>query len=512
MSNPYIIEYRDAFYSPSGFVDWMPAAVLTIVGMDMGRMLLVTDILFTTISVVLLWLWLRRVFQSRIIVWGCMFFLLSTYYGGALEGLLRDSTPKYTMPFFLLYLYMLALPSRGSLKQTLMRGVLIGVMYYTYPYHWTVCLVTEGLFVLHRLMVPPRESIRAVFVRGCSALVPFIVLALPLYLLSRSVLLRPEFADYYLRYHIVRTHIPAAPTLQLVVLGGLVAVTLWAYRSGATWRQRFAALQSGPMFSITALLLAMLILLNANIITGIDPEWLGHGARVIMPVVTVAWFAAVLQWTRGRWQPVLAGVATLCFVVLAVQTATARWQSDHENYVAWMASDERQVLEYLVQLPSEQVIAAPRALSERIPVFTSHYTSFAAGAHLFFVSLDELTDRYLGWVGLYPWEKELTDTATVVIFGNHPGAQWSKDRTVHNLLNDTPFESTMADYIQRQDLRAVIDAEHAAPDTSKTRERLDTYQVDVVIRKDSMPPEALLTGFIKQEEIGAYEVWVRAGN
>ncbi len=516
MGNLSLKEYSRTTYSPSGFLEWIPAALLKVFGGNFGLMLLVTDLLCTAIVIGLTWAWLKKFLTSPLLLWACMFALFFTFWGGSLSGLLRDAVPKFAQPFASLYVLLLALPGRHSLRATALRSALIGIMFYTYPYHWTLFLGCEGLLLLWQITnnwteISARNS-KAWIKNAAASFLPFAVIAAPYVLLKRQTLGAPEFADFYSRYHIVFTHIPAAPKLQaqvLFALAVLVAAMLYAWKMKQ--EKRDALIER--YLPLLLPLVAMMVLLNANIVTGKDPEWLGHGGRVILPIATVAVFAAFERVLRTKFFPLISATLLLLFASHAAALAPDEWRRAHEQYDAWEISDERQVLAWLnANLPPEQIIAAPRSLSELIPVFTDHYLFFNASAHLFFVSLDEITDRYLGWVGLYPSDKELTETATVIVFGNHPGAQWSKERTVHNLLHpDEPFTKTMADYISRQDLRRQIDEEHAKPDAALTKKRLGQYGTEVVITRTGEPVAAeVLEGFEKRQTIGKYGIWQRS--
>lgn len=512
MSDPYLKEHRDESFSASGFLEWIPAALLRLTGGKTGFVLLFTDLLFTALTIILTFFWLRRIIPSRIVVWCCMTLLFSTVFGGSLDGLLRDTVPKFVQPLMSLYLLLLTFPNRGTLKSTLLRGILIGCMFYTYPYHWSVCLMTEATFVLYQLWQhlyikheAQMNALRGAIMQGAVVLIPFALIAAPMAIAMKRMLSKPEFADFYGRYHLVYTHLPAAPKLQVIVLCAIAILIVYIVRG--TKHHRMTALHE--LLPLLLPLGGMMILLNANVITGKDPELLGHGGRVIMPVVTVAYAAVVARLCPKHVTHVIGSMVLGACLIFAGQQTAVRWQHLHSTIIQWNAAPEEAVLEWMnTHLPPERIIAAPRSISEKIPMLTSHYVFFAAGAHFSFVSLDELTDRYLGWVGLYPQEKELTDTATVIIFGNHPGAQWSKERTWNRLIGQ-PFTKTMADYIERQDLRQQIDTEHAHPDNAKTVERLRRYNADViVVPEEDHLSAAALAGFSQKTVIGPYAVWV----
>jgi hypothetical protein len=112
-------------------------------------------------------------------------------------------------------------------------------------------------------------------------------------------------------------------------------------------------------------------------------------------------------------------------------------------------------------------------------------------------------------VGLFPEDREPTDTGTLAVFGNYPGAQWAKERTWNRLLH-RPFTKTMADYIPRQDLRAQIDKEHASPDAQLTAERLQKYGADVLVAVSDIP-RVITKDMTLKTTIGRYRIWVKNG-
>lgn len=510
MANPFLKEHRGEFFSPSGFVEWIPASIMRVLNGNMGLMLLLTDLLLSAITIILTRLWLGRLIKNPWILWSAMLLLFFNHLGGSLESLLRDVVPKFVQPLASLYLLLLTLPTRNTLRQTMLRGALVGCMFYTYPYHWSLFLITEGVFTLYRTWtgIGTRtwtSTAKILFKESTAVLVPFGTIAAPMAFAMHTVLSRPEFQDFYNRYHIVFTHLPAAPKLQAIVLLAIAALlaTMWFLKK----KQK---IEHTELLPLLLPLVGMMILLNANVITGKDPELLGHGGRVIMSVVVAAFAAIASRIIPKRVIQPIAAIFLVLFIGHTIEKKMLLAQEMNTAELQWNVSDEHAVLQWLNEhVAPESIIAAPRILSEKIPVFTSHYTQFAAGAHFFFVPMDELVDRYLGWVGLYPHEKELTDTATVILFGSHPGGQWSKDRTWAKLTGQ-PFTKSQADYISRQDLRVQIDREHAEPDDEKTAERIERYSTDVIVMpKDGHVIPALMKGFTKVTVIGPYTIWLR---
>lgn len=507
MSNPILKEYRDRYFSPSGFVEWIPAMMMRAFSWDLATVLLFTDILCSGIIILLLRLWLLHVLRHRTLTWFCLFLFFSTSYGGALTGILRDVTPKFTEPLFLLYLLLLALPSRDRPAQRTLRGTIIGMMVYTYPYHWTLCLLTEASFLMYeiflqiRLKTTMRTIVEFTIRHGCFSFLPFFILATPITLAMRSMIAHPEFSDFYSRYHIVYTHLPAAPSLQVTVLLALL-LGLWAMLNFPK------KCRSDQYLPVLMPLAGSMLLLNMNVITGQDPELLGHLRQVILPILTIVYVLLYRTLVPLKFLNLTAATFCVGIMLFATHNTTEKALQLHRDHSIWGQSSEIAVIYWLKDsLPKGSIIAAPRIIAEQIPILTSHYVLFSAAAHFFFVPAEELTDRYLAWVGLYPDEKESTNSGSSILFGNHPGAQWSKERTIARLLGK-PFTKSMADYIPRQDLRRIIEEEQAEKPNPKTTEaRLKRYGVHAVVLRRSQDRSGIPTNMTVRARIGTYDIW-----
>ena len=146
MGNPILKEHRNRI-AINGLVEWFTAGYAALLHLDLPSAIFQTDILFSFLNIFLLLLWMNAILESPLLTLAAFTLVWIDFFSFG-SALLRESHPKSTMLLANLYLCLLFLPKDERTILRILRGMLVGLMLYSYPYHWTVFLPLEVLLLL----------------------------------------------------------------------------------------------------------------------------------------------------------------------------------------------------------------------------------------------------------------------------------------------------------------------------------------------------------------------------
>ena len=498
IGNPSLKEHGQGI-APGGVAEWLTAIPMRVFGWDLATATLITDLLFPFIVIFLTWCWLYAIFEKPTYALVIICLLLADQWS-APGGLLRDTTPKITMIFASLYLCALFLPKVRTLRHDLLRGVLLGVLFSTYFYHWTWFFCFEGLLALWDWR-SQRLSFWSFLTRGAVVFVPFGILALPYVLALHFLIPADVVATTAEHFSLIPTRFIVAPFLQLKVLLWLVPLAALVLTGIVKERRELL---------LFLLFVACLVVVNSNVITGKEAEFLGHFDRVFK----LAWYPAVFICARAllpsKFLSRVLWVWVGAFVILfATIIPHFQWSS---AMAAAQYNEKRELISWMDRLPQGKVIMAPFPLADIIPAVSSQYAFMTTGAHLFFAPEQELAERYAAHIFFFPENAESTAIGTMAVFGNYPGALYSKTRTEFQLRTfyQKPFPYTQADFISNQEHRRYIDAAIAHPDSKQVRSILSRYELDYLVTTHPVPA-VFKKWFVLKKTIAPYNIYAFVG-
>jgi hypothetical protein len=495
IGNSALYEHRLAV-SPNGFVETATAALMRITNLSLASAVLVTNLLLPFLILALTYFWMERILRSRLLTIAS---LLTTWFAlfGPL-GLLRESSPKVTLLFPSLYLTALFCMREGRL-QRVVRGSLIGLMMYTYHYHWTLLFVFEGLLILRALFLERRPLLRTIR-EELWVWVPLILIALPYGFRLFSLQGDPIAADMWRRFGMIETHLPTAPLLQFSTLCWIAALT--TLRLTGIKRDRESLL-------LLLLLIAGLVAVNSNVFSGREAEFEGHYGRIIRFFSWTALFLCIGTLLEKGWIQRLAGITIVVVGLNAVLALPGLIQAAETTEQAWQASGKQEILDWLsANTPQDSVILAPFSLASLVPVFTHDYVFMNYAARSFSVSDQELLDRYIVQIAFFPEDSESIDTGVQSVFGNFPGSTYSKTKRIEQIrtLFRKPFTKTIADFIPDQEKRTLLERVLKNPDPALALQKLQQFRLDYLVSTDPLP-RTLSRNFKEMARVGDYTVF-----
>ncbi|MSR67647.1 hypothetical protein EXS65_02380 [Candidatus Peribacteria bacterium] len=499
MGNPILKEHEDRI-AINGLVEWLTAGYAILTETDLAITVFHTDILFSFLNIFLMLLWIQCIVRNPLLTLATFSILwIDLFNFGA--ALLRESHSKDTMLLVNLYLCFVFLPKRDRAMLRILRGLFIGLMLYSYPYHWTVFLPFEVLLLLTEW--GGHRSFRTSLKNAACIFVPFILTVLPFAIVNTASNAADPLAweDTIFRFGMLRTHAIAAPLLQLQ----LWTVILALFAGIFVLRQK----KSHASVLLIVLLIASASAVASNILTGHESEFQGHYGRfVLMFAYAGMWMLATMTLPKKLMKTSVLLVLTLA-CVLQIREVPRALMEAQRNIAAFDRSEEKMTLEWLhANVASGSVILAPSTLAMLIPTYTSH-SVFMSNAARFFVATDEeLTERYLVFQTFFPEETDNPSGGTLSVFGNYAGSSYSRAKRTYQLTHFTlsGFTKTIPDFIRHQELRTRIDEHLRKPGLKDIREILKKYELDTVISV-SPPPAALKDLFKFEKKLGTFTVW-----
>ncbi len=496
MGNPFVKEHATDL-PPGGFAEYLIAIPKHFFGLSLGQAIGLSDILFPFIIILLTYLWAYAGLRSTVLTIA----FITVYYLEIRYGIVRESHPKITLIPFNMYLCVFFY-GRRTTSTLLIRGILLGIIFFSYPYHWTYLFVVEACDALASFF-SRHSSYKKTLKEGLCVVVPFLLCAVP-WILTVKVFVDPAIVQQaYEHLGLIATRTPVAPWLQAIV-------GCWIIATGALIGTNIR--RDEPMKKIFLLLCAALIILNSNYITGTEGEFLGHFGRVFFPLILFACFLVAQAVFSAKWQRTL---AYFIIVFSSIAIAHVTLATIHEVPLARKKIDPYQKVIAFIneELPEKSVILAPSELSQILPALTDAYPFMSYATHFFFVPETELTDRYLAFAALFPESLYPYESRFVPVFGNNPGALWAKARTWHAIRSTfgytkSSFTLTQGDFAQDQTLRQRIDTEMAATNWSTTRRTLQIYDLHYIFSKNVLPTK-IRDMFRKIASIDAWNVYER---
>lgn len=408
--------------------------------------MLLGDMLFPFAAIFVLALGLRRFLGGSILLAGAAAVFIGSDIG---TYWLRSANPQIPFVGVAAWLAVVCTLPLFSRRSFLLRALAVAMLLWTQVVYASFFLIADGVLTIAEMI--RQRSWRAAFggivLYGAVlalSIVPRVFLGLP-----------TEVAeDTFYRLGIVLSHAPAAPRMQLFLLGILVLLLLvrrYGIREGAEW-----------VWRCTMLIVASLVALNQSVIHGIDATFVSYYQPLIRIIVMITFFyglSVVLRTDRQR-RLVFMGCSalSLCILLFSVQAIKTQALTEEEHL---RQTGVLQVLEWLRSQDGTFVVAAPNVLNERIPAETQHYVLFNEYGWNQPMTDRELAERYALQARLIP-SSVAQDRTYTFVFGGHAGLQSAKERTLCRLLNGLGMQKEdcaidARSRIRHQELLPIVD-------------------------------------------------------
>ncbi len=368
---------------------------------------------------------------------------LAYLFAPGLRGWNELVSPEINFIFFFMFMAFY-FSSLSFWKREISLGITAGLLFYTYPYHWTyalpLLLFSDTWEFWKTRHIDVRRALKYVFILGIALL----------YLQHLFVITKlPYYAETMARIGLIQSHFPAGIGIQLCVAallsGWFLLRRARSFISKTIGRFDFDKVVIG--------LLMTFVVLNQQLITGRELEFHSHYFAVIVLFVVaflggVSW--GLIQW--GKAIPHFHVVSSLFITLWAIvafvgmgrwmflQTKSnmfhdygSQWSEDAINVGKWFRG----------QGIRDAVIYVPPEFSEPITELSENYLVYDSNEKLYLIPNQELISRFTYFDIANAKLTENLITIQNNLFGHLFDAQWQKDnvrRRIFAFLKNEPFE------------------------------------------------------------------------
>lgn len=351
---------------------------------------IVADGLFPFLLASMLWMGLRRSFVDQ--RWRLT--IVSLIFLGTNTALWkRPISPQATMLLFLPYLCSYISPNASSKKHTMIRAGLIGLMFYSYPYHWYYAIIAEGVHWIYQSL---KQGLRNCVKGVRQALLPLALctcIAIPWLWDMIHAAADPAHTETLHRLGVLARRLPTAPLLQaklLALLTGLVVVK-----------------KEQRNHRLILLLSAAMITLWTPIITGKEVEFSNHFATTFLPVIAMSIGAIGMSLLRSHHR-----IERILLIALASWILFLTISAINEDMKTFRAArpsgNERSILAQelaaLDVVPPSAVILTENSCALRMMTYTAHTPFTAYEAYLYEAPTEDIVLRARAYNALVPSE------------------------------------------------------------------------------------------------------------
>ncbi len=398
LGNPYLWEHKSKPPSPVFLGEYMVALPIMawqeLSGETQPRVVawgVFYDFFFPVLITILVYACLIAITRSR---WLSLLAAVLLLWGLFPSEFIRLVSPQFNFLFWLSLFFLSYLVIRSS-SDSRQRWVLIsaaalnfGALFYLYTYYWTFYL---AFFVIFAALAVWRGE-RAAVINAGAIVTGGLLVAIPYFLVMLRAVRLPEYAETLRRIGMIDSHFPSG--IAIVIPGFLIlAVILWLLR-------RRVIEWNGETVFFTSGVLAAILSVNQHVITGKNLEFSSH-----YYLLSIFWFTFTSAYLLRRI--VERPFIPRHLVKLGVLAVTAAIVLPNlYAFTSRFVTMARPVTSFERAMPlfnwidhsttkDDVVMFIPASLSGAIPIYTSANVYFSNGARLYFVSDEELIDRFI---------------------------------------------------------------------------------------------------------------------
>lgn len=464
LGNVSLFEHRFAV-SVVGYAPLLQGLFMRLFGLSLTTSILLGDVFAPCVAAVLMLLIFRKIgFRGFAAVLAA--FLLFFLKG---DSWLRLMSPQITGPIFLLGLLGIFITHPSG---RVIRAFCTASLFFVQPVYAVYFLAVEGMLFLYDLRVRQWKSLFKAY--ASFALIVFVAICIRILLTYASA--DPlAVADTYRRLGLTPTHLPAAPLLQMKILGVLCLHVF------ALWKN--SSRERSDVLVIPILLLSSLLVLWQSVFTGVDGNFGLYYTFPIVFILTIVVLRDLAIFFQPRTQ-----VAILFLGAVVVGTALSSRLLDRMKHPPISTLQMEHSLQALLA-PNEpvRVIAAPLEISNMIPALSKDFVLFSQYARFQYASDRELARRYVVQNALFPLDSSLLLEGDPLIFGLYAGNLSARTRTWCKLIHvfsGTQHECNqkLEDFIYHQDV--FRSAKEAKPDLLQ---ELAAFSVSRIVTDKPLP-------------------------
>lgn len=473
LGSPYILEWRYAPYlNPSLSIN---AAGLfkRILGLDIKSYAAIMGYLAVFSIMALLLTAFSQIF--RFSYFG---YLAATTYIFSPRVIMWNRTWSPEINFIPLALFLVFYFSKFSFwKREFGLAFLAGILFYIYPYYWTFAIALLGVgdiweFGCQRKIIWNRLY-KYLIIAGIASW--YVIHLWQLYQL-------PYYQESIVRIGALHSRFPAGLYTQAFLLASLVLFFL--LNKYVFPRMDLGMIAGGALYKIAAGLVAGLIVLNQQLITGMQLEFNSHYTPTILVFLVAFWASLIFILINNvsSYRKILISASfLLVFGLVAGRIYLTSASFGLGGYIGGKADE---VVEWFLKNQiQDKVVYAPEDLGDEINLWTNNYLVWNDNQVLQLTPTEELIDRftYFDITNQNITENLLKDQ--IKIFGHTFYAVLQKDDVLNKikakLLGKNFVPAILADYV-KYDFRPMRE-KRIHPDIAEFNKYLEKYHVNYLV-------------------------------
>ncbi len=391
IGSPTIFERRDQSYPLGILFENVLSLPITLMGWRMKTLSIVSDALLPFLLAFMTWFAFLRMIPDR--RWRAVT-LSMIFLGGGIVLWRRPISPQAVSILPVLWMWLLLSNTRASRRSVLLRSMLIGLMVYSYPFHWTYCMAVEG--VLWVITLLRTRHVKSALLSAFTLCIPFLIMATPWILQSITASHDPAYGETLSRLGLIARRMPVGPFLQLKIL--FIGLFVW-------WTSRKDT--DTNVLTLYAMLGAGLLVLWLPLITGKEAEFTNHYEKILIFPLALGLVRGMMQWTKQsiRMTSIAIGISSL---IVASMTLSSLQESFRAFAQSRPTDSERTMLAgtlaTLQALPRESVLLTENSFASTLTTYTSHYAYMSSTAYMYLAPDSDIVERGRVYNRLVPYE------------------------------------------------------------------------------------------------------------
>jgi len=382
-------------------------------------------------------------------------------------------SPQTNFIFLMLFL-MFYFSNFKFWKREIGLAISAGLLFYTYPYHWTYALPLLALLDAWEFFKEKKIDWRRL------VKYPAILLLASWYLVHLwNIYQLSYYKETMVRIGALYSRWPAGILTQVVIFLILLS-------AATTYKYIFSKYNFRIRLDLSRIIIGLLvafIVLNQQLITGMQLEFNSHYLPVIFifAIALVGMLVLIFldNLKRGRWI-----ITVAAWLVILFFAGRFIYNNSVADFQSRLSAKESEVIEWFVQNDiNNKVIYAPRELNAPINLLTDNYLYFHDSEEVHLIPTGELVDRFIYFDLM---NREITDNLfgqQVNIFGQTFKSSWQKDNVsnrIKSLLSGKPFQPATLESYTKYDFGPMRE-KRLNPDLEDFKARLEKYYVDYLV-------------------------------
>jgi len=378
MNHQYFWEHKNDVYPQAIGAESFLAFISKILNIDLPTLQVAMDFISPAILYILTFILLMTVFRQKYLA---TFIPLILYI--VLGGVNKPVHPQLSLPLLLIFLIFwirLIKLDKQKIQNAILAGVMFGLLFLTYHYHWMLLIVLTGIFILILLLNKKWLELKY----HSLMLIIAVIIGIPYFIQLFVGTQVSYYAEMMTRMGMYYSHMPETWPRLIVALVWLGFFIFFA---------RYYKIENKPTTqAITSLLIANVMFPNHQVITGIIVQNANHWPwmPILIFAITTHYIinyilkhkAEIKGWKINR---VILIITLILFIVPVWRLSTFAFKpflqnykvNDIENLVQYGVIPTenlqyyRSILDWMNEnITSDSVILSDNVLMNFIPVYT----------------------------------------------------------------------------------------------------------------------------------------------